>query len=201
MAITECILPKLKGYVEVEIDGVRTYKNVSTGELIGHETPKIDMNEEIEAIETKIALQPQIEHFARAYLSTATTISDADALAMPELFPIWPNGINAEGKYVKGQVIKDGENNILYRIVPESVTPLENQPPHGEGMLAVYRPIDVGHVGTEEDPIPWVYGMDCFEGKYYSHNGHVYKVAVGGTMQPCIWEPGTPGLWQWEFIK
>lgn len=36
--ITNPTLPPMPGYVEVEIDGNRTYKNVKTGEIIGHET-------------------------------------------------------------------------------------------------------------------------------------------------------------------
>ena len=55
--------------------------------------------------------------------------------------------------------------------------------------------------GTLADPIPWVSGMDCYEGKYYSYNGHIYRVATGGTMAPCVWEPGTAGLWQWELVS
>ena len=81
------------------------------------------------------------------------------------------------------------------------VTPQEHQPPHGEGMLAVYRPIDQSHAGTLEDPIPWVYGMDCHAGVYFSYQGHIYQVAEGGDMVPCVWAPGTAGLWQWVLIE
>lgn len=75
---------------------------------------------------------------------------------------------------------------------------MEHQPPHGEGMLAVYRPIDKAHTGTQEDPIPWVYGMDCTAGLYYSYNGVVYLCKAD--MKPCVWAPGTAGLWQWEAV-
>lgn len=68
-------------------------------------------------------------------------------------------------------------------------------------MLAIYRPIDQAHAGTLEDPIPWVYGMDCLAGTYYSYNGHTYKVADGGTMTPCVWPPDTAGMWQWVLIE
>ena len=68
-------------------------------------------------------------------------------------------------------------------------------------MLDIYRPIDQAHTGTLEDPIPWEYGMDCIAGTYYSYNGHIYKVADGGTMAPCVWPPDTAGLWQWELIE
>lgn len=73
------------------------------------------------------------------------------------------------------------------------------KPPHGEGMLAVYRPIDKGHAGTVDDPILWEYGMNCYEGKYYSHSGKTYLCKQN--MTPCVWEPGTPGLWQWELVS
>jgi hypothetical protein len=39
MAITNPTLPPKAGYVEVEVDGVRTYKNVQTGVLIHEEEP------------------------------------------------------------------------------------------------------------------------------------------------------------------
>lgn len=89
-------------------------------------------------------------------------------------------------------------NGQLYRVAQAGgVDALETQPPDAEGMLAVYRPVDAVHAGTLEDPIPWVYGMDCDEGKYYAHNGGVYL--CNADMHPCTWEPGTEGLWQWTL--
>ena len=73
-------------------------------------------------------------------------------------------------------------------------------PPHDDGMLAIYRPINREHAGTADDPIPWVYGMDCYAGKHYSYNGKVYKVAEGGDMTPCTWPPDSPGMWQWMEV-
>ena len=37
MPITKPILPPIRGYVEVEVDGRRTYRNVETGALIDDE--------------------------------------------------------------------------------------------------------------------------------------------------------------------
>ena len=88
----------------------------------------------------------------------------------------------------------------LYRVAQTGgVDALENQPPDAKGMLAVYRPISEAHAGTQEDPIPWVYGMDCTTGLYYSHTGNTYLCK--GDMKPCVWEPGTAGLWQWELVS
>lgn len=53
---------------------------------------------------------------------------------------------------------------------------------------------------TIEDPIPWVYGMDCETNKYYSYNGHVYRAKM--LMQPCVWAPDSPGTSaQWEQVS
>lgn len=90
-------------------------------------------------------------------------------------------------------------NGQLYRVAQSGgVTAQAHQPPDAAGMLAVYRPLNAENQGTLEDPIPWVYGMDCHTGKYYSYNDKVYLCK--GDMIPCVWEPGSAGLWQWELV-
>lgn len=145
-------------------------------------------------------VETQAVTFARAMARTMTTISDADALTMPDILPTWQSYLDAGEQIPAGVCIM--HNGQCYRQVQSAaVTPQAHQPPDAAGMLAVYRPIDREHAGTLADPIPWVYGMDCYEGKYYSYNGHIYRVATGGTMVPCVWEPGTAGLWQWVLVK
>lgn len=134
--------------------------------------------------------------------AVSTELSDSLALDMADLapgcFPTWENVLQDGTELAQGRIIeKDGQ---LYRVV-QTVTPQAHQEPGGEGMLAVYRPIDREHAGTPEDPIPWVYGMDCLAGLYYSYEGAVYRVADGGDMIPCVWAPDTPGLWQWVKIE
>lgn len=144
------------------------------------------------------ALNTQTQVAVMAFCATATTITDAQALQMPDLFPSWEQVLAAGEAIPKDRIISKGGQ--LYRIV-QQVTPLESQPPDGEGMLAIYRPIDQTHAGTLEDPIPWVYGMDCTAGTYYSYNGHTYQVAEGGDMKPCVWPPDTAGMWQWVLVE
>ena len=139
----------------------------------------------------------QLSAAARLYVQAATDVPDETALEMPDLFKTWAEILEAGKTVPKDTIINDG--GTLYRVVPsEGVLPMEHQPPHGEGMLAVYRPIDKAHTGTQEDPIPWVYGMDCTAGLYYSYNGVVYLCKAD--MKPCVWAPGTAGLWQWEAV-
>ena len=147
--------------------------------------------------EERIQLAGQFRAGLMIFAAGATTITDKQALNMASLFPVWPDGVNEDGQYIQNQIVQ--HEGQLYRIAQPTVTPQSHQTPSSEGMLAVYRPIDVGHEGTLEDPIPWVYGMDCYTGKYYSYNGNVYKCA--GDMIPCVWEPGSAGLRQWELVE
>lgn len=169
----------------------------------------ITLNEEgteiINIVETERPPEPepsntpdpaQIQLAINFMLMSCTTYIDEQALQISSVFAVWPEGVNTNGKYTKGQYIM--HNDQLYHI-EQDVQPIESQPPDAVGMLAVYRPVDVEHEGTLEDPIPWVYGMNCYAGKYYSYNGNTYKVAVGGDMIPCTWYPDS-GIWQWELV-
>lgn len=146
--------------------------------------------------EEKLKAAYQMALAARISLKFNTSLSDNEAMEVKDLFPIWPNGVNAEGNYVQNQYLT--HKGQLYQIMQPTVKPIESQPPDGVGMLAVYRPVDNTHAGTLEDPIPWVYGMDCFEGKYYSYEGAVYYCK--GDMKPCVWYPGQAGVYQWEKV-
>ena len=116
---------------------------------------------------------------------------DATALALSPVCPEWQAGTH----YESGEIVN--RNGQPYRVV-QAVDSLENQPPDADGMLAVYRPLNTGNAGTADDPIPYVYGMDVYSGKYYSFNGKTYLAK--SDMTPCVWDPGTAGLWQWELV-
>lgn len=133
---------------------------------------------------------------AKLMAASATTFSDAQALELPALFPTWEEVLSAGAELAANTFIT--KDCIVYRVV-QAVTPQAHQAPDSAGMLAIYRPAETSHSGTQDDPIPWVYGMDCHTGQYFSYNGHVYRCA--GDMIPCVWEPGSAGLWQWELVS
>ena len=120
-------------------------------------------------------------------------------MAKAKLFDEWQAGTH----YDKGiRLLHDG---IVYEVLSEGgVDAQEHQPPSAEGMLAVYRPLsadpETGEepAGTQDDPIPYTYGMDVYNGNYYSYNGKLYLAKAD--MTPCVWNPGTAGLWQWEEV-
>lgn len=137
----------------------------------------------------------ELQAAARLYVQAATDITDEQALEMPSLFRTWDEVLEAGEELAANTVLNlDGQ---LYRVV-QAVTPQAHQRPDGEGMLAIYRPIDKTHAGTEDDPIPFVYGMDTEQGKYYSYGGKTYLCNL--TMPACVWPPDTAGLWQWTEV-
>ena len=145
-----------------------------------------------------VKMTGQMQVATRLYVQTSTDVPDETALEMPDLFKTWEEVLAAGVTVAENSIINDG--GTLYRVVASGgVLPQAHQPPHGEGMLAVYRPIDTAHEGTLEDPIPWVYGMDCTEGKYYTYNATTYLCKAN--MTPCVWAPGSAGLWQWEAVE
>lgn len=148
----------------------------------------------MEDVKLEMARQTRAALVAFASRAAASLTDDA-ALKMAAAFPAWPSGVDDAGQYEKGQIVQHGGG--LYRI-EQPVAPQAHQPPDAEGMLAVYRPVSPSHAGTADDPIPWVFGMDCRAGQYFSYGDKLYLCK--GDMLPCVWAPGSEGLWQWEEV-
>ena len=142
------------------------------------------------------SLEEQGITLMRAMARSVTTLFDTVALSIPDLLPTWEELLAAGTEVAAGVCLTC--NGQTYRVV-QDVTPIESQPPDMDGMLAVYRPIEREHAGTMTDPIPWVSGMDCKEGKYYNYEGKTYLCK--SDMLPCVWPPDTPDMWQWEVVE
>ena len=128
------------------------------------------------------ALAEQRETVLRA---TAQTLPDDVVAQAPLMYPAW------DWQSCKRDMIVN-YNGQLYRVLN---TPTDNRPPDEAGMLAIYRPIVPAHAGTTADPIPWVYGMDCKAGLYYSYTDQLWLCK--SDMAPCTWIPGTaPTMWE-----
>lgn len=105
-------------------DGIPRY-------ALAYGAPVLRSDEEIEADRAAMPgpapdITSQLRVAAMAFAATATAIPDAQALEMPDLFPMWEE-VLAEGKELAAERIisKDGQ---LYRVV-QAVTPIESQPP------------------------------------------------------------------------
>lgn len=114
---------------------------------------------------------------ARAYRaaieagSNAVERSDADALAVKSIYPVWKDLI---GKTVDKAGFKFTHNGDLYKTIPASHTFAEQWVP-GVGTESLYTRIDEAHAGTLEDPIPYNGNMALTNGLYYSQDSAIYR--------------------------
>lgn len=123
-------------------------------------------------------ITPQRAARLRSVIEQASaSLSDGEAAKSPELFPRWADHI--------GETVKPGdrrsdmdESGVLHvcRVNKgQGHTTQENWPPHSTP--AMWTIINVGHAGTQDDPIPASRGMEYEYGKYYldSEDGKTYK--------------------------
>ena len=137
--------------------------------------------------ETKMT---QIGNALRMFvIANSKIMSDAEALSVSGLQEKWEVGRVFKEEDVNKVVWWKGK---LYRIVSPH-TAQAHYPPDGEGLLAIYRPIDIGHAGTADDPIPFMYGMDVTAWLYYSYEGTVWIAKKD--MIPCVWYPAEGNEW------
>ena len=182
---------------------INAYAEAHPEEVILEE-PYVPTEEEIAEAEKQAAVSQAnavLEAKSRANLvqTACFTASEFSLLAKAELFPVWTAGET----YPQGRRIQ--HEGIVYEVVAaDGVTAEAHQPPDGEGLLAVYRPLstdpETGETptGTQDDPIPYIGGMDVEEGKYYSYNEKLYR--ANANLPACVWPPDTKGLWQWTEI-
>ncbi|WP_288514900.1 carbohydrate-binding protein [uncultured Victivallis sp.] len=135
-------------------------------------------------------LYATIQH--RTVMQAVSLDDDATAFALAPICPQWQPNTH----YEAGEIVNHVGQS--YRVI-QPIDTIEHQMPGSEGMLTVYRPLNLGHAGTADDPIPFVSGMDVDKGKYYNFSGKTYLAKAD--MKPCIWKPGSDGLWQWELVE
>ena len=129
--------------------------------------------------------------------TAAFTPAQYSVLAQAHVFENWEAGKTYQAGY------RLAHEGIVYEII-QDVLSLESQPPNAEGMLAIYRPLSVDVEtgeepdGTQEHPYEFLYGMDVENGCYYTYEGKVWLAKAD--MKPCVWNPGTEGVWQWEEV-
>lgn len=182
---------------------INAYAEAHPEEVILEE-PYIPTEEELAEAEKQAAIRQSnavLEAKSRAALvqTASFTAAEFSLLVKAELFPVWTAGET----YPQGRRIQ--HEGIVYEVASaDGVTAEAHQPPNGEGLLAVYRPLSTDPstgetpTGTQDDPIPYIGGMDVVKDKYYSYNGKLYLANLN--MPACVWPPDTAGLWQWTEV-
>ena len=103
--------------------------------------------------------------------SNAVERSDADALQVKDIYPVWENLID---QTVEKAAFKFTCHGKLYKTIPAQHTFAREWVP-GVGTESLYICIDEVHAGTLEDPIPYGGNMELIEALYYSQDGVVYR--------------------------
>ena len=106
------------------------------------------------------------------YQQGAQTFSDVDALKVKGIYEQWDELVKRGEKVKKGYIFAHGKD--LYRTEQPEYTFTSTYVPGTQGTESLFSHIDEGHAGTFEDPIPYVNGMELYEGKYYVQYDVVY---------------------------
>ena len=98
-----------------------------------------------------------------------TTTNNEDALHYMILVYPYEHYIGKELK--SGQLVTYLDR--IYRVRQDIPVVLEDQYPNNN-TASLYEVIEKEHLGTLEDPIPYLPPMEIFEGKYYIQNDNLY---------------------------
>lgn len=127
--------------------------------------------------------------------TSALTDEELAAVGRGGFFDPWEAGESyGEGK----RLTHDGLVWIVRQDVPVALT---TQPPGGDGMLAIYQPVDPAS-GTEDDPKTLVIGMAAHAGTYFLYRGELWKCVrdLGETFAGRM--PGDAGMeTYWEKVS
>ena len=129
---------------------------------------------------------------AAAMRTVAQSLANADQLRneqaddMTTAFPYW----EARKTYKKGEVVTDPANGQNY-ILCQDTEAVEHYPPHGEGLLAIYRPVPKR---LSDGTFIFVYGQNVFAGDVCRDADGTPWVAEKD-MLPCVWPPAEGNEW------
>lgn len=115
----------------------------------------------------------------------APALTDAQALTVKDAWPVWTAG----GEYAEGEIAQYGDG--LYRVM-QAVAAQAHQPPDAEGMLAVYKPIQIAQEG---EALPWVEGEHVEQGQRRRYEGVVYECVQADAGANVHAPPLVPAVW------
>lgn len=129
---------------------------------------------------------------AAAMRTVAQSLANADQLRneqaddMTPAFPYWEAGKT----FKKGEIVTDPANGQNY-ILCQNTEAVEHYPPHGEGLLAIYRPVPKR---LSDGTFIFVYGQNVFTGDVCRDADGIAWVAEKD-MLPCVWPPAEGNEW------
>lgn len=99
-------------------------------------------------------------------VKAAQSLSDEEAVQAPFLYDEWSgNGV----EYANDHKVR--RNGKVYKVITAHTSQADWMPEVASSLFTV---IDEVHAGTLEDPIPYSWNMELFNGKYYTQKDVVY---------------------------
>lgn len=129
----------------------------------------------------------EVQRVVSKILAKSGQLRNEQADEMRLSYPYWEAGKS----YVAGEIVTDPANGQNY-IVMQDVTGTEHQPPHGDDLLDLYRPIPRR---LSDGTFIFVYGQNVFTGDPCRDSDGVLWVALKD-MLPCVWPPAEGNEWR-----
>lgn len=178
---------KYKG-MEKQKDYVISTETVNIGT---EEDPNYEFREKTATVMIVTMSKPEVEDRVsdleqeNTIMKTAAKFSafgftDQQALKVKSLYPKWSSladgtELTKQEEATKGTEITKvlGDDGLLYKVITTHKKQSDWIP--GQATASIFTVINEEHAGTQEDPIPWSTNMICYNGKYYTYNGILYK--------------------------
>lgn len=178
---------KYKG-MEKQKDYVISTETVNIGT---EEDPNYEVQEKTATVMIVTMSKPEVEDrvsdleqentiMKTAAKFSAFSFTDRQAVQVKSLYPKWSSltdgtTLTKQDEAVNGTEITKvlGDDGKLYKVITTHQKQADWAPRRGTESL--FTVIDEEHAGTQEDPIPWSTNMICYNGKYYTYNGILYK--------------------------
>lgn len=178
---------KYKG-MEKRTDYVVSSETINTGT---EEEPVYETRKITETVMILTLSKPEIEDRVKSLEKANKTMqqvatfsafgfTDQQAVQVKNLYPKWSDladgtTLTKQDEAVNGTEITKvlGDDGKLYKVITTHQKQADWAP--GIGTESLFTVIDEEHAGTQEDPIPWSTNMICYNGKYYTYNGVLYK--------------------------
>lgn len=135
---------------------------------------KPDMVERVKTLEAENRIAMEAVSYA------AVTFTNEQAVKVKELYPKWSELKDGTTLTKKSETSDAnaitrvvGNDGLLYEVISTHQKQAGWEP--GQSTASLFSVIDEIHSGTKEDPIPAYVNMVYKNGKYYIHNGILYK--------------------------
>lgn len=158
--------------MEKKTEYQKSSQEIGTVMIVSMSKPEVE--ERVNQLEEKNKVMEKAVEFS------AFNFTDQQAVRVKSIYPKWSGledgtTLTKQDEATYGTEITKvlGDDGKLYKVITTHQKQADWAP--GSGTESLFTVIDEEHAGTQEDPVPWSTNMICYNGKYYTYNGVLYK--------------------------